>query len=58
MKSSFDFLVPENMDSMLLKLCELILSSVHFSGLRGGSANAFSGNTRKNAFNDMCLQKF
>ena len=36
MKSLFDFLVPENLDSMSLKLCELILPSVHFSGLRGG----------------------
>ena len=29
----FDFLVPENLDSMLLKLCGLILPSVHFSRL-------------------------
>jgi len=36
MKFLFDFLVPENLDSMLLKLYELILPSVHFSGLRGG----------------------
>jgi len=36
MKFLFDFLVPENLDSMLLKLCKLILSSVYFSGLRGG----------------------
>jgi len=28
MKFLFDFLVPENLDSMLLKLCELILPSV------------------------------
>jgi len=31
-----DFLLPENLDSMLLKLCELILPSVYFSGLRVG----------------------
>jgi len=36
MKFLFDFLVPENLDSMLLKLCELIFPSVHFSGLHGG----------------------
>jgi len=36
MKFLFDFLVPENLDSMLLKLCELILPSVNFSGLHGG----------------------
>jgi len=36
MKFLFDFLVPENLDSMLLKLCEIILPSVHFSVLRGG----------------------
>jgi len=32
----FDFLVPKNLDSMLLKLCELTLPSVHLSGLRVG----------------------
>jgi len=32
-KFLFDFLVPENLDNSLLKLCELILPSVHFSGL-------------------------
>ena len=36
MEFLFDFVVTENLDSMLLKLCELILPSVHFSGLRGG----------------------
>ena len=36
MKVLFAFLVPENLDRMLLKLCELILPRVHFSGLRGG----------------------
>jgi len=36
MKFLFDFLVPENLDSMLLKLCKLILPSVHFSGLHDG----------------------
>jgi len=35
-KFIFSFLVPENLDTMLLKLCELILPSVHFAGLRGG----------------------
>jgi len=32
MKFLFDFLVPDNLDSMLLKLCELIPPSVRFSG--------------------------
>jgi len=32
MKFLFDFLNPENLDSMLLKLCELILPSVFFQG--------------------------
>jgi len=36
MKFLFDFLDPENLDSMSLKLCELILPSVLFSGLHGG----------------------
>jgi len=36
MKFLCDFLVPENLGSMLLKLCELILPRVRFSGLRGG----------------------
>ena len=36
MKFLFDFVVPENLDSMLLKLCELILPSVRFSGLHDG----------------------
>ena len=36
MKFLFDFLVPENLDSMLLKLCEIILPSVHLSGLHDG----------------------
>jgi len=36
MKFLFDCLVPENLDSMLLKLCELIRPIVYFSGLRGG----------------------
>jgi len=36
MKFLFDFLVPENLDSMLLKLCEFILPSVNFSGLHIG----------------------
>jgi len=31
----FDFLVPKYLDSAL-KMCELILSSVHFSGLHDG----------------------
>jgi len=35
-KFLFDFLVPENLDSMLLKLCKLILASVQFSGLHDG----------------------
>jgi len=35
-KFLFKFVVPENLDSMLLKLCELILPSVHFSGLHDG----------------------
>jgi len=35
-KFLFDFLVPENLDSTLLKLCELILASVYFSGLHDG----------------------
>jgi len=29
-KFFFDFAVPENLDNALLKLCELILPSVHF----------------------------
>jgi len=36
MKFLFDFLVPENLGSMLLKLCELILPSVRFSELHDG----------------------
>jgi len=36
MKFLFDFLVLKNLDSMLLKLCELILPSVRFSGLHDG----------------------
>jgi len=36
MKFLFDFLVAENLDSMLLKLCKLILPSLHCSGLRVG----------------------
>jgi len=36
MKFLLDFLVPENLDSVLSKLSELILPSVHFSRLRGG----------------------
>ena len=32
----FDFVVPKYLDSTLLKLCELILPSVHFSGLHYG----------------------
>jgi len=32
----FDFLVLDNLDSTLLKLCKLILPSVHFSGLHDG----------------------
>ena len=36
MKFLFDFRVPENLDSMLLKPCELILPSVRFSGLHDG----------------------
>jgi len=36
MKFLFDFLVPENLDSMLLQLCEVTLSSVHFSGVHDG----------------------
>jgi len=35
----FDFLGPENLDCMLLKLCELILPSVHFSGVHDGFTN-------------------
>jgi len=35
-KFLFYFVVPENLDSMLLKLRELILPSVHFSGLHDG----------------------
>jgi len=30
LKFLFDFLVPENLDSMLLKLCELLLPSAFF----------------------------
>ena len=36
MKFLFDFLVPENLDSMLLQLCEVILPTVHFSGVHDG----------------------
>jgi len=32
----FDFLILDNLDSTLLKLCKLILLSVHFSGLHDG----------------------
>jgi len=32
-KFLFDFLDPDNLDSTLLKLCKLILPSVHFLGL-------------------------
>ena len=32
MKFLFDFVVPKNLDSMLLKLCELILPTVNFQG--------------------------
>jgi len=32
----FDFLVLDNLDSTLLKLCKLILPSVPFSGLHDG----------------------
>jgi len=36
MKFLFDFLVPENLDCILLKLCQLILPSVHFSRVHDG----------------------
>jgi len=32
----FDFLILDNLDSTLLKLCKLIIPSVHFSGLHDG----------------------
>jgi len=35
-KFLFDFLVPENLDSTLLKLLLKLLPSVHFSGLHDG----------------------
>jgi len=35
-KFLFDFVVLKNVDSTLLNLCELLLSSVHFSGLHDG----------------------
>jgi len=36
MKFLFDFLVTENLNSMLSKLCEFIIPSFHFSGLHEG----------------------
>jgi len=36
MKFLFDFRVPENLDRLLLTLCELNLPSVRFSGLHNG----------------------
>jgi len=36
MKFLFDFLILDNLDSTLLKLCKLILSRVHILGLHAG----------------------
>jgi len=52
MKFLFDFLVSKNLDSMLLKLCELILPSVHFSGLRGDLI--FRTSSHKKNFTAIC----
>jgi len=54
MKFLFDFLVPEILDSMLLKLCELILPSVHFSGLRGGLNFIFANFITEKKSNMLC----
>jgi len=47
MKFLFDFLVPENLDIMLLKLCELIIPSFPFSGLHDGLILRTSLQTKK-----------
>jgi len=54
MKFLFDCLVPENLDSMLLKLCELIRTSVYFSGLRVGLILRTSLQRKKIHSNMLC----
>ena len=54
MKFFLDFLVPENLDSMLFKLCELILPSVHFPGLHDGLILRISLQRKKIHSNMLC----
>ena len=55
-KLLFDFLVPENPDSTLLKMCELFLPSVHFSRLHDGPILWTSLQRNKILSNMMCYR--
>jgi len=54
-KFLFDFLDPENLDSMLLKLCEVILPNVHFSVLHDGLILRTSWQRKKFHSNMLCF---
>jgi len=54
MKFFFDFPIPENLDNMLLKLCELIIPSVYFSGLHDGLILRTSSQRKKIHSNMLC----
>jgi len=58
-KFLFDFLVPKNLDSTLLKLCDLILPGVHFSGMHDGLVLRTSLQRIKNHSTMLCyIQKW
>ena len=53
----FDFLVPKNLDSTLLKLCELFLPSAPFSGLHDGLTLQTTSQRKKIHNNMLCYRQ-